>query len=360
MAWFHCGRCASLFRAQAGDIEDRRCSSCGENPVLAPDIQPVPAAGMKTARDPMLRVKMAEVEKPTIFKREIRQHKGRHFTLKLVVVWALLMAVLAICSKLFWSKESQEARTESSQLSVADRNSLILEKEYPKCVQVMSGFISAGTPEAKNQFVLNPLDTVRKMARFYHLNPIESIDPMSVRGVSNGLITLGNGTRLIETRWMVSDGRIIDAVFAQQDGEWRLDWEDFVRFSDEPWALFLAGTEDGEGEFRLLARERDGGERGSVGNLRIHLHAPVFGKPGEAGEASQEFVIDQLSPEGQMLAAAFKERAAGSRIHASKLETLDPGNMIRVRVKVSRKNGVDGRDFKITRLEACDWLAADR
>ncbi len=358
MAWFHCGRCASLFRAEAGNQDDRRCSSCGGDPVLGVEAEAASGTAVKTARDPMLRVKMAAVEKPAVFKREARHQKKSRFVIKLLVVWALLMGVLALCSKFFWSDEPQQVeRGVGSHVSVSDSDALLLEKEYPKCVQAMSGFVSAGAPEQKNQFVLTPLDTAGRMARFYQANPINSIDPMSVRGVSNGVITLENGVRVIETRWTVSDGRTIDAVFAEEKGEWRLDWEDYVRYGDEPWALFLTGTDDAEGDFRLFAREREAGGNGSGRNLRIHLHAPVFGKPGEAGEASHEFVVDQLSPEGQMLLAAFKKRAAGGRIYESKLETLDPGNMIRVRAKISRKNGINGRDFKITKLEACHWLS---
>lgn len=305
----------------------------------------------------MLRVKRAEVEKPKTVKREVRRQKGGNGWMKLVVVWAIAMSVLAICAKFFWTDDTQQYRGNQERITVSDRDELLIEKEYPKCVQTLSGFISARTPEAKNQFVLNPVDNASRMARFYGANPLEAIDPMSVRGSANGLIKLKNGKQLIETRWTVSDGRTIDATFAQEQGEWRLDWQEFVRYSDEPWALFLAGTEDAEKEFRLFARLREGSEPGSVGNLRVFLHAPVFGHPGEIGEASHEFVFDQLSPEGQMLGEAFKSRASGGRIHASKLPTLDPDNMVRVTVRISRKNGTDGRIFKITRLEACHWLS---
>src|SRR5690606_11647050 len=34
MAWFHCGRCGSLFRARKGDRGDRECTECGRDPSL--------------------------------------------------------------------------------------------------------------------------------------------------------------------------------------------------------------------------------------------------------------------------------------------------------------------------------------
>lgn len=359
MAWFHCGRCASLFRAQAGEGVDRRCSSCGEDPVLGTEAEVPSGAAVKEARDPMLRVKMAEVEKPKVFKREVRHQKGKYFVLKLFMVWALLMGALALCAKLFWSNDPKISQRTETKQNGPDRDAMLIEKEYPKCVRAMSGFIAAGTPEEKNQFVLTPVDTARRMSRFYQANPMNSIDPMSIRGVANGVITLKNDVRLIETRWTVSDGRTIDAVFAQEQGEWRLDWEEYVRYADEPWALFLAGSGDADGEFRLLAREREQGERSSVGDLRIRLHAPVFGHPGEAGAVSHEFAVDQLSSDGRLLIEAFKKRAEGGRIYGSSLETKDPDGMIRVRVKVSRKEGPSGREFRLTSVEACHWLSVD-
>ena len=74
-------------------------------------MQAAAAPVRSSARDPMLRVKMAEVEKPKFHKREIKRYKGRYFVLKLVVVWALLMAVLAVAGHFYWRISPGRAAT---------------------------------------------------------------------------------------------------------------------------------------------------------------------------------------------------------------------------------------------------------
>ncbi len=311
----------------------------------------------------MLRVKMAEVEKPRFHKREVQRHKGRYFALKLVVAWALLMVLLAVGGHFLWRDKPREASGEMvekvSRGTLADEDHALMSRAQAKCVANLSGFLSGGTPEVRNQFVRTPLDTARRMARFYQTNPFMNFDVTSIRGAGSGVIHLKDGRRLVETRWQIADGRSFDAVFFDENGNWLLDWEEFVRFSEHPWLLFLSGAGEGEGEFRLFARERLADQRNEVGVLRIALHAPRFGYPGEAGDASTEFLVDQDSESGWRLKAALKARNEGERVYGSTLANQDPEGMIRVRVKVRRADGSLGRTFTIEEVKACHWLSID-
>ncbi|WAC19400.1 hypothetical protein OVA24_19410 [Luteolibacter sp. SL250] len=364
-AWFHCGRCASLFRTAAGPHLARRCTVCGEDPAIGLD--PDAAAGSPKAggggKDPMLRLKMAEVEKPKFHKREVRRQKGRYFAMKLVLVWMLLMVALAVGGHFLWREQPREEPTEmvekAARNSLADEDFAYVNRAYGKCVANLSGFLAAGTPEVRNQFVRTPLDTARRMARFYQSNPFGTFDVKSIKGTGSGVIHLKDGRKLVETRWAAADGRSFDAVFFDEQGDWRLDWEEFVRFSEHPWLLFLSEPGDGVGEFRLFARERLSDQRNEVGDLRIALHAPRFGHPGEAGEASTEFTVDQQSESGKLLLEAFRIRKDGGRVYGSTLPNQDPEGMIRVRVKIRRADGTLGRSFTIEEVKACHWLSID-
>jgi len=312
----------------------------------------------------MLRLKMAEVEKPRFHKREVIRHKGRYFALKLVGVWALLMVAVAVGGHFLWQngprdEEPTEMVGKAAKNTLADEDYAYLNRAYGKCVANLSGFLAAGTPEVRNQFVRTPLDTARRMARFYQSNPFGNFDVTSIRGLGSGVIHLKDGRKLIETRWGVADGRSFDAVFFEEQDGWRLDWEEFVRFGDHPWLLFLSEPGNGEGEFRLFARERLSGQRDEVGDLGIALHAPRFGYPGEAEEASTEFVLEQHSEAAGLLLKAFEIRKAGGRVYGSTLPNQDPDGMIRVRVKVRRADGALGRTFAIEEVKACHWLSID-
>ena len=220
------------------------------------------------------------------------------------------------------------------------------------------GFLSAGTPEARNQFVINPITTASRMARFYDLNPMVNISPETLAHLKSAVLHLAAG-RAIETLWNTADGRQIDAVFVEQDNEWRLDWDHFVRFSTYPWALFLAGSGEEEGEFRLLARQRLAEERKDADDISIVLYAPRFGFANETGFQSPEFFVKRDTRNGRLLDAAFKLEKTGRRVFGLNLPNDNPEGLIRVRVKVRRiKNDVGSR-FELVEVLACHWYSID-
>lgn len=358
-AWFHCGHCASLFKSAADDVDGRRCTSCGKEPWLGMEAEAAPSHS-SPGKDPMLRIKVAEVEKPAFFKREVRREKTNFFVIKLILGWAVLMVLIAVAIKLFSQEKRAEEKSQVAEKAaagtLADADTALLHKSYPKILASMSGFLSAGTPEVRNQFVRMPVDTAGKMARYYQMNSMGYIDPQSVKGSKVGVIHLP-GRKAIEARWESTDGRKFDSVFFEEGGEWKLDWEEYVRYSEYPWALFLAGDGPEEAEFRLFARERLAEQRSEVSKLNIVLHAPRFGYPTDAEGASPEFLIDQDTPQGKMLKAAFAARKSGKAVYSSDLENRDPEDMIRVRVKVRRHDGTLGRELIIEEVKACHWLA---
>jgi hypothetical protein len=228
----------------------------------------------------------------------------------------------------------------------------------PLASQAFSGFLSAGTPEARNQFVLNPIDTAPRMARFYDLNPIVNIAPETLTRPHSAPLYLPSG-RAMETRWKTADGRQIDTVFVKQDNEWRLDWDHYVRFSTYPWALFLAGSGEDEGEFRLLARQRLAEERKDADSISIVLYAPRFGFANETGFQSPEFLVKRDSDNGRLLEAAFKLEKDGKRAFGLKLPNDNPEDLIRVRVKVRRVKDDMGSRFEMVDVLACHWYTTD-
>ena len=49
----------------------------------------------------------------------------------------------------------------------------------------------------------------------------------------------------------------------------------------------------------------------------------------------------------------------GGRIFGSKLASIDPDDMIRVRVNVRRTGFEDERKYEITAVKACHWFSLD-
>jgi hypothetical protein len=240
----------------------------------------------------------------------------------------------------------------------SDEDIKLLEDVLPLIDETFAGFLNASVPEQRNQFVIDPLGAVSRMARFYGLNPISQIDPKTIGRSSAQVIRFPEG-KAIEALWTSADGRQYDTVFREESGEWRLDWEHFARYSEYPWSLFLAGGDVTEGEFRLLARERLAEERKNAETISLVLYSPRFGNPGEAGFQSPEFLVSRKSEDGRLLDAAFKLAREGGRVFGSQLGKIDPDEMIRVNVRVKRVEGDLGRSFQISRVIACHWYSVE-
>lgn len=361
--WFHCGRCGSLFQSPAGELENRLCGKCGFDPgtgVLEASAEIHPTN--ETSENEEDEQQETNEKHEHRAKRSGKRKKNRHFMLKLIGGWTIVLALIIIGARKMWHVDTRETApvptTKIEEPVASDEDLALLNENVRKCMEVFNGFLSAGTPEERNQFVLDPVTTASRMARFYSLNPLTNIKPQSVQLADNSIINLP-GAKSIETQWKCDDGRSIDAVFRQENGEWRLDWDHFARYSDYPWSLFLAGSGEPEGEFRLMARERLAEERKDQETISIVLYAPRFGHPLDTGFQSPEFLVPRSSKEGRLLDAAFKLIREGKQVLGSTLRENNPDDMIRVRVKVRRTEAELERKFQITQVTACHWYSID-
>jgi len=356
--WFHCGRCGALFQSTLEKSDGRICSECGADP--SPGIVKAALPQMASGAPEQAR-EDAETPARERAKRSTRKQKNPHIMAKLMLGWTLVLALIVFGARKLYHAEPQERgevapTREIAAPSAEDRE--FMQTAGPLCGQVFQGFLSAGTPEARNQFVLSPVTTASRMARFYNLNPLVNIRPDTLSLSASGLVRLPGGDAF-EARWEATDDRIFDAVFRKENGEWRLDWEHFARYSDYPWALFLAGSGPEEGEFRLLARERLADERKNQPEISIVLYAPRFGAPAEAGSQSPEFLVSRNTIDGQLLDAAFQTARDGRKVFGADMADLNPDDMIRVRVKVRRSEVDTERKFEITGVTACHWYSVD-
>jgi hypothetical protein len=360
-SWFHCGRCGSLFLSKPGDTDERLCSKCGFDP--CPGLGEL--SGIPQRRKPAEESdgnQYTDSSKKSA-KRTTKKHKPKnsYFMVKLITGWLLLLALIIFGARMLWNQEDHEpeptAETDSSADSTPGADTNLINESQQEYSKTLAGYLSAGNPEARNQFVLDPISTATRMVRFDSLNPLTKIDPAKIAQSERGVLNL-SGETAIETHW-TSEGRLFDAVFRKQDNAWRLDWDQFVRYSDYPWSLFLAGSGPDEGEFRLLARERLAEERKDEDTISIVLYAPRFGHPDETGFQSPEFIVSRNTRNGQLLDAAFKLDREGKSVFDSKLTNTNPDEMIRLRVKVQRSNSELKRTFEITEVIACHWYDLD-
>lgn len=356
MFWFHCGRCGSLFQSKAGEADGRLCTKCGFDP--CPGVLDIPEAPAIPVPAP--NTESESHSKTHQEKRNTRTRKNPRIMLKLIGGWLVVIALILVGARHLWPEEKSQTTPAKAiaEASGDEEDTVLLNDSIQKCVESFSGFLAAGTPEGRNQFVLSPISTAARMDRFYSLNPSMKIDPTSLELAGRSVVHLPDA-KAIATLWKSKDGKQYDAVFQEENGEWRLDWDQFARYGDYPWSLFLAGTGPAEGEFRLLARERLADERKEAATISLMLYAPRFGEPGETGFQSPEFLVSKESPDGQLLDAAFKLVRSGGQVFNPKIPNVNPDGMIRVRLMVRRIETDMERKFEITRVIACHWYSVD-
>jgi len=281
---------------------------------------------------------------------------------KLMLGWLLILAAIICGARWIWHDNSKNqkplAKETPVRAIVSQEDAAFLNEAGPLCHDILVNFLAAGTPEERNQSVLTPITTAARMASFYSMNPLVSIDPQTLRFSKAAILNLPAG-RSIETYWNTTEGHQLDAVFTRENGEWRLDWDHFARFSDYPWALFLAGSGEDQAEFRLLARERLANERKGADAISIVLYAPRFGDASGTGFQSPEFLIPRSSKNGRLLDAAFKLEKSGERVFGVNLPSINSEGLIRVRVKVRRTNESTERRFVLEDVVACHWYSVD-
>ena len=356
ISWFHCGRCGSLFKSTAGEMDDRLWSNCGskpslglETPVFEPESQ---EGGTADPSEPAATGERARLP--------VRKRRRSYLMAKLLGGWALLLVGIVLAARWYWGEDTENRpvapATPVAEVSAAD---LELRKlALDPCVKTFSDFLNAITPEESNQFVLDPVRTAARMDRFYALNPLAKIDPATLTLRDSAVVHIPS-KRAIEMYWNLNDGRTLDAVFVEQDNEWRLDWDHYVRASDYPWALFLAGSGEPEGEFRLLARERLADERKGSDTISMVLYAPRFGHANETGSQSPEFLVKRDSVNGMLLTKAFKMEREGTRVFGVALPSINPEGLVRLRVRVRRIEENRDRRFELVNVVACHWYSSD-
>lgn len=298
-------------------------------------------------------------------RKRIATSKPKHtfLVLKLVSGWVLFLIIIVLMARRLWPEDPIApiaARTESALKKVTSpEDTALLNEAGPLCSATLSGFLVATGLEEQNQFIRTPIESAPRLTRFYSMNPLGTIDPKTISATGSAVVHLP-GLKAVETHLQSPDGRLFDAVFINENDEWRLDWEHYARYSDQPWALFLSGSGEEEGEFRLLARERLPEERKSEPTISLILYAPRFGYANDTGFQSSEFLVERNTRNGKLLDAAFKLERSGQRVFGVNLPSINPEGLIRVRLKI-RRFEVDGeRRFEIKDVIACHWYSVDQ
>lgn len=319
------------------------CPDCGEDPS---------GEGPRVEAGPV-RVRR-KIRKKQPGKTSRREHKSKARALMIfVIMWVFLLGAGAIVMTRMGSQEVPQVADSAEPTRQEIEDQRLLQDNLEACSKRLSEFRAAPDVGSRALHVVGAGRAVQRMTRVQQFNP--SYPATEVLTVDEYRVIHTPAGRAIETLWKQDDGERIEAVFFEEEGEWKIDWDAFARSGTESWPLFLAGRGRGEGEFRLLARERIGADGRDDEFIGLVLYAARNGRPGEASAPSPEIRVLRNSPLGRQIEEAFAIRKEGRGAFGSRLVEHDPDEMIRLRVRVSRE-GEDERVFQIEELFGCHWL----
>ncbi|MDB6077133.1 MAG: hypothetical protein JWO82_880 [Akkermansiaceae bacterium] len=298
----------------------------------------------------------SEVDEKTSRKRRRDSRRKARIVAVVAIVWVVLTAGTAVLMRWKFPEKPEEtlATQQIEQMSDEDRNILLDDGE--EMGKEISSFLRDTNPSSRASHVLRSPVAMTKMLR---------LTTMTSELAYNGKLSLvskyvvdtpaGKGFAAL---WDFETKQQVEAVFFKEDGHWKIDWDEYARYSPDSWQLFLAGGGESHGEFRLFARQRADTGYLPPNQMGITLSLPKFGQPAETTSSSPQIVVDRDSDVGQQLQAAFAARAKNEDVFGSRLVEHDPDGQVRVRVKVSRQEG-ETRTFKIDELLACHWFGFD-
>jgi DNA-directed RNA polymerase subunit RPC12/RpoP len=354
---YHCGRCGAFFKSSLGYHPDRACTDCGRTALLGFQIT---APGADQPGDSPAQLPSTVTTHPPLQKSKPQRHKRKGFTAQLVIGWLLLLIAVIAGATYFQQSQKSSSRPPTPLAAQVDPAKIqdfkLLQTAIPLCNETLFNFLNSTTDQEQTPFISSPDTTLPRVRKFSRENSTAKIDPQTLSFLRGAVLHLP-GRLAIENQYRNQDGRLLDVVFFQEDGKWRIDWDHFARFGDSPWSLFITGSTEETGEFRLLARERYKGERHNADTLNILLYASRSGNSAEAIQPSPEFIIERDSQAGRLLTAAFKLNREHQRPFGLDLPSLHPEDFINVRVKIRRFKNNDQRCFELQEVVACHWYS---
>lgn len=371
--YFHCAQCGS-FSEQTIDYRGvRECPSCGQcmtgealqDKTIARDVDvrsdlnrvilPVDPEGhgerhqeeVGMLADEINRDKVGKIKRTVPVWELQEKSRSRLLLLFIVVVTASCLALIIYTNKdLFLVEppvvESAVKRKEAAQNDAENR---LLSQSLPNCMLVMKSFLEARDATTRSQFVFHGHDLLEIMEEYYTAHPRSSRGITNVRSIHASILDIDHRLA-IGTICEDDSGDRFEAVFIEDNGNWKIDWKSFVRYNPVEWHLFDSANNGDEGVFRLYMRLLEVGDDIAGDDLLVVFYQPdIFRSEPFKAKASESVRVPADSDQGMAIKALVRDRAArgGCDKFGAKLSDFDSEKMHRVRIHVRLHKEASGR-----------------
>lgn len=297
--------------------------------------------GAKPKGEPQEPLAARSYEEVAVTHRPNRQKKKRPIKkkrnyLKIISLWLLTVTVVGGIA--LWVNEVTSERAKAIQPVVdnlsGDKRAFFL-KEYPGIGRQMQGFIQATSSEERESFVLQTPKVSRRMASYYRENAPSLPPSLTLPSPTFWNVAFNESPGFVEVGWDFGFGKGVEALFVKVNDQWRLDWEHYIRWNTENWALFRQNlSDDSEGTFRLFVEKIDEGENSENPWTKIRFYEPLSDETKRAASVSPIIKIEGDNEFSTAILETFVDRSVESE-GFSRLWQRDPIHLRRMTVQLA-------------------------
>lgn len=272
--------------------------------------------------------------------------------------WFALVGGLAVLIALNRTEEGELSKELNAEQLEERRKQQFAARHINECARTLGRFLQADSPEERAQEVLAGRFLTPEMNRYYGgIYEVVDLEIAELKNIGRNLVEMPNGRFRLETRWQKNSGSAIDAVFEQVRDQWLLDWQHFVRASDQSLAGFMASDSESEGEFRLWMRERRPTDRAQSDVVRLAFVEPPIVSTTPVADDRYWAVVQKDSALGEQIVATLDNEI--KRKVETELGGSDPPEMHRVRIRLRvlpSENDVGTPELEVVEILADHWL----
>lgn len=177
----------------------------------------------------------------------------------------------------------------------------ILKKHFKVVLVNFKNFLNYSKNDGREQFIDRSSELAHPFARHYNFETFPSFAQESkLRIKGSNVIILDEENYGIEVILGDDSGNNLGGVFLWDGEGWKLDWEGFAPYSDEPWFTFRSNLGKKRGVFRLLVRKR------LTSDEENNIYLSCY-RPPKIGESPEVFV-NTASPEIELRTRSYLGR----------------------------------------------------
>lgn len=350
---YHCAQCGELFHAPLTRGQQVCCVYCGNSP-LAESRRRHHAA-------------VAQGEDVADFV-GIRRKKRRK-NLKLTYAAWFASVALAAGGALYYKNQQpsqleQHADEKAAPADEKEKLQKLQQKQYAalrECSLVLKQYDAANNINEKSLYVFEGVKKLVPMNAYF--SELKNVKLDSKWAISSSSTGIKEGEICWLRLRLSNEERVeMEAVFLPEEGQMKLDWEQFVRHSSTSWNRFHLDKQiDSESDFRVYVRQRRRvtGEKDS-GELELLFYEPKL-ELGRRGQVSPQLTLAKNDP----MAEQIREKMA---VHLIQNDTKgarkwayssNENGLLRVHVRLGyevAKNGLPQLSLK--KIYSFDWMDA--